>query len=114
MIILIITSVIFILLGLICPQIKTINGFIGYKTYRAMKNQRNWEFAQKYSGKLMLYFGATSAIYTVLAYLFPFINIGESLYFIVLTLYIAFLIYKTETALKKIEQEVRKHNTTNN
>lgn len=108
MIVLIITSVIFILLGLVCPHIKTINGFIGYKTYRAMKNQRNWEFAQKYSAKLMLYFGIVSTIYTGLAYLFPILDISDSLYFVVLTLYMAFLIYKTETALKKMEQDVKK------
>ncbi len=103
-----ITSAIFILLGILCPYIKTINSIIGYKTQRAMKNQRNWEFAQKYSGRLILYFGIASAVYTALAYLFPILDIGESLYFVVLTLYMAFLIYKTETALKKMEQEVKK------
>lgn len=36
---------------------KKINSFYGYRTPRSMKNQENWDFAQKYAGQLMLSWG---------------------------------------------------------
>jgi len=32
-----------------------INHFMGYRTGRSMRDQRSWDFAQKYSGKMMIY-----------------------------------------------------------
>lgn len=36
---------------------KKINSIYGYRTPRSMKNQSNWDFAQKLGGKFMLIFG---------------------------------------------------------
>jgi uncharacterized membrane protein len=37
-----------------------INYIMGYRTRRSMKDQTSWDFAQKYSGKLMIYAGIIS------------------------------------------------------
>jgi uncharacterized membrane protein len=36
---------------------KKINGIYGYRTPRSIKNQSNWDYAQKLGGKFMLIFG---------------------------------------------------------
>jgi uncharacterized membrane protein len=36
---------------------KKINSIYGYRTPRSIKNQSNWDFAQKLGGKFMLIFG---------------------------------------------------------
>lgn len=41
---------------------KKINGIYGYRTTRSMKNQENWDYAQKLGGKYMMIFAAVIAI----------------------------------------------------
>lgn len=96
--------VLFIVLGLISPHLKTFNGIIGYRTYRAMKNQRNWDYAQKYSGRCLIYVGIATLPFIVVDY-FNIVNtkLLSSIYFVLITLAIAFIIYKTEQGLKSLE-----------
>ncbi|MBL7788333.1 MAG: SdpI family protein [Chitinophagales bacterium] len=50
--------VIFLIAGLIsyCFPSKNINSYYGYRTPRSQKNQTNWDFAQKMSGKVVIVF----------------------------------------------------------
>lgn len=57
----------FIALGFILPQCKTI-GPIGYRTPRSMKNQENWDLAQKLSGTAMLIVGGALLVNSFLFY----------------------------------------------
>jgi len=61
--------ILFLLAGLIyliCGAIfykvspKKINYFVGYRTRRSMNDQRSWDFAQKYSARLMVFAGIVS------------------------------------------------------
>lgn len=45
---------------------KKVNLFIGYRTKKSMKNQKNWDFANKYCGMLWLKIGASVLIITLL------------------------------------------------
>ena len=53
------TGLIFIVAGVLFYKFppKKINGFYGYRTTRAMKNQESWDFAQFYSSKQMMLIG---------------------------------------------------------
>ena len=59
--------VLFILLGFLLPQCKNI-GPVGYRTPRSMKNQENWDFSQKLSGRLMFSLGILMLINNLLFY----------------------------------------------
>jgi uncharacterized membrane protein len=49
---------------------KKINGIYGYRTPRSMKNQENWDYAQKLGAKYMMLFGGIIFIaQTLLGYL---------------------------------------------
>ena len=52
-------GLIFIVMGLIMSKKppKEINGLYGYRTPIAMKNQKNWDYAQVYSAKVMMKYG---------------------------------------------------------
>ena len=52
-----------------CPP-KKINEFYGYRTTRSCKSQEAWDFAQRYSAKLMTIFGLTALIVAAAAHLF--------------------------------------------
>ena len=54
---------------------KKINSLYGYRTANAMKSQKRWDFAQKYSVKYMFFLGF---IYVVITTLFSFTALGES------------------------------------
>ncbi|MCC9042934.1 SdpI family protein [Myroides sp. M-43] len=96
----------FIVLGLIIPHVKTINSILGYRTHRAMKNQRNWEFAQKFSGKGFVYLGIGTGIYSGISYLLPtYSHLLNKLYFLPMIIVLGIIIYKTEQGLKKLEQQ---------
>ncbi|MGL4584392.1 MAG: SdpI family protein [Flavobacterium sp.] len=97
---LIVFASLYIALGLIVPYIKTINNIIGYRTHRAMKNQCNWEFAQKYSGKCFLYLGIGTVIYSIIAYFLPeYTDRLSKFYYLPMIIALAFIIYKTEQGL---------------
>ena len=52
-----------------CPP-KKINEFYGYRTTRSRKSQKAWDFAQRYSAKLMTIFGLAALIVAAAAHLF--------------------------------------------
>ena len=67
-----ICPLIFLVIGLVfwmCPP-KKINGFYGYRTTRSRKSQEAWDFAQRYSAKLMTIFGLAALIVAAAAHLF--------------------------------------------
>ncbi|SCP96204.1 SdpI family protein [Anaerobium acetethylicum] len=42
---------------------KKINSFAGYRTVRSMKSQKAWDFANRYSARLMLSCGVILLVY---------------------------------------------------
>lgn len=98
------SGIIFIITGSImlkCPP-KNINMFYGYRTTRSMKNQNQWDFAQKYSAKLLVLCGL---ILISISHITLWITLNnKAKLFISLTLIIGsviFLLFKTENELKK-------------
>ncbi len=81
---------------------KKINSWYGYRTPKSMKNQGNWDFAQKHSGKQMMKGGL---IFGLLTFGFSFFSVNETWGIIiglgVLLSVAAITISQTETALKK-------------
>ncbi|MGG5506167.1 MULTISPECIES: SdpI family protein [unclassified Myroides] len=63
---------IYLIIGIVMPYCKHI-GPVGYRTPRSMKNQENWDFAQKLSGRLMLSLGMLMLASNLLFYfaIFP-------------------------------------------
>ena len=49
---------------------KKINEFYGYRTSRSHKSQEAWDFAQRYSAKLMTIFGLAALIVAAVAHWF--------------------------------------------
>ena len=49
---------------------KKINGLYGYRTTRSCKSQEAWDFAQRYSAKLMTIFGLAAFFVAAAAHLF--------------------------------------------
>ena len=47
---------------------KKINEFYGYRTARSRKSQEAWDFAQKYSAKLITMFGLAALVVTAIAH----------------------------------------------
>ena len=99
-----ITGLVFALLGFLMYRFppKKINMFYGYKTATSMKNQKQWDFAQKYSGKLMVYNGF---ILIVISFVSLFFNIEEKIEtfigigFILTCIFI--ILFFTEKAIKQ-------------
>lgn len=84
---------------------KKINSLYGYRTSRSMKNQNNWEFAQSFSS---IQFLKSSVVLLLVSLIRLYLDLNKTLYtvlaFAFLALSLAYPIYKTETALKQIEQ----------
>ncbi len=88
-----------------CP--KSINGVVGYRTNRSMKNMDTWKFAHKYCGKLWWKIGWFTIIPSVLIHI-PLYHSDENTIgiagVILVTIQCIILIasiYPTEKALKK-------------
>lgn len=84
---------------------KKINSLYGYRTSRSMKNQNNWEFAQSFSS---IQFLKSSVVLLLVSLIGLYLDLNKTLdtvlAFAFLALSLAYPIYKTETALKQIEQ----------
>lgn len=85
---------------------KNINGFMGYRTTRSMKNMDTWKFAHEYSGKLWWKLGWIILLPSILVHI-PFYNSTDDeisvISLIVASVQIIVLIgsiYPTERALK--------------
>lgn len=78
------------------------NYFLGYRTPRALKNDANWNFANKYSGKLMLWSGVLS---TLVGFLVWYLEILSYLYISIFTIILLVIIIAiTEYKLYKFDQ----------
>lgn len=78
---------------------KKINLLYGYRTPSSMKNQANWDFAQKYAANKMMLTGFLLVVFSCCKFLF-----GEKyemlLSFAALFLAVLFLFFLTERAIK--------------
>lgn len=100
---------IFIIAGLIMlifPP-KKINSLYGYRTPRSMKNIDNWNFAQKFSAKLMMIGGFVTLSIGIFETIFDMdeevINLSG---LIILILFAVILIIITEIKIKKFEKSL--------
>lgn len=73
---------------------KKINGIYGYKTASSMSSQEKWDFAQKYTGKIMI---IESLIMIIISF---FIDIPEAIIFIFIIASIVPLLIIVENKLK--------------
>ena len=93
-----------------CPS--HINGLLGYRTARSMKNMETWKFAHEYCGRLWRKVGFIALVMTVLVHL-PFYHSNEDvigiLSLVVVCVQIILLIvpiFSTEKALdRKFREE---------
>ena len=96
---------VFFLTGLILFKFppKKINGLYGYRTTRSMESQKNWDFAQKFSGKLMAKYGALLVLIGTIGIFAP---INETIIAVIAAISILtsciFLFYKTEQGMKRL------------
>ena len=95
---------------------KTVNGFIGYRTARSMKNADTWHFAQAYCGRLWWKIGWILLVPSVLV-LLPFYGAGDTaigtvgiVVMAVQTAVLLLSVWPTERALKRTftDGEIRK------
>ncbi|HRP90901.1 MAG TPA: SdpI family protein [Edaphocola sp.] len=80
---------------------KNINSFYGYRTTNSMKNQKRWDFAQKYSAKEMIKLGIVLMMTTTIGFITNFENLTNmfiGLGLMILTIII--LIFRVENAIK--------------
>ena len=65
-----ICSLIFLVIGIVFWMYppKKINEFYGYRTTRSLKSQEAWDFAQRYSAKLMTIFGFAALLVAAVAH----------------------------------------------
>jgi uncharacterized membrane protein len=85
---------------------KEINGLYGYRTPRAMKNQKIWDYAQVYSAKVMMKYGGYFLLLCLpgyFIYIEPEIAAGSGL--VILLIGVALMIFQVEGHLKKWESE---------
>jgi len=54
---------------------KKINWIIGYRTFKAMKNEKVWKFANQYCGKLWIKIGLIMVLITSLLFVFFWLKI---------------------------------------
>lgn len=92
-----------------CP--KKINGLLGYRTTRSMKNMDTWKFAHEYCGRLWWRIGWIMMIPSILVQL-PFIRSADDVIGIaggiictVQCIVLVVVIFPTENALKKTFNE---------
>lgn len=90
---------------------KGINSTYGYRTSRAMKSQKNWDFAQKYSGKVMLQSTALLTGVGLLGLVVDLAKVWEiSIGMLLLFIALLYPIYLTEKALKRLDDEENNSN----
>lgn len=81
---------------------KKINAFYGYRTSTSLSSQEKWDFAQRYSSKIMLWIGIILALSWIPFY---FLNIAPHIFIIFflaeMLLLFGYMIFKTENALKE-------------
>lgn len=92
-------SVVIALIFLVVPP-KNRNWFYGYRTRRAMKDQAHWDFAQKYSSKLMLIYGLASMAFSSSGWILSVSEgVGTAIGLAWIILVSILLIYRVEKAM---------------
>ncbi len=90
---------------------KKINEFYGYRTTRSRKSQEAWDFAQRYSAKLLTMFGFAALIVGAAAHLFRNSLCINSdylmLYDICITLLLPIIVVLTSIVLTELELRKR-------
>lgn len=99
------SGVIFIIAGLVMWKFppKKINDFYGYRTPASKKTQKNWDYAQEFSTKIMI--GGGIGIFVISIGLY-YLKLNDTLQLIIglilLILFCVFLFMIVEKALKKL------------
>ena len=96
---------IFMLMGIIMFKFppKSINSLYGYRTASSMQSQTKWDFAQKYSAKIMAFIGFGMLIISFTRTLLPFDNDQTAIFGVaILLLSVIILLIIVEKKLKKI------------
>ena len=76
----IIVPLVFIAMGLIQGKYppKDVNSFVGFRTHKSSKTQRNWDIAQQLCGKYLVTSGVISAIFfTLLVFANQFLKLSD-------------------------------------
>jgi uncharacterized membrane protein len=98
-------SMVFIIIGLLLRYLTPgINRFYGYRTITSMASQENWDFSQKYSGRLLTLFGLALFLITIIvtyAEINLENNIGKGSVAILILSSVIIIIVLTEKAMKK-------------
>ena len=97
---------IFLIMGAITAKFppKKINMLYGYRTGRSMKNQQNWDFAQKYATREMLRGGWIMVAFSLTGLLYPTSVLVETISgSILMTAIFIALFIRTEASLKQFE-----------
>ena len=97
------TGPIFILVGLIMYKFppKNINSFYGYRTSNSMESKEKWDFAQTYSAKKMIIYGAVYTLTSLIGLVFnPHQLIGFLISMLLLVFTVVLLILNVEKELK--------------
>jgi len=82
-----------------------INYFMGYRTSRSMRDQRSWDFSQKYSGKMMMYAAVVSIAMGISVWMvYPDDVLVACLVMLVQTVTIIPAIMVTESKLKQMQK----------
>ncbi|CAA0209724.1 SdpI family protein [Tenacibaculum maritimum] len=82
----------------------TINPIMGYRTKRAMKNQKNWSFAQKYFSKNWLFSIPIILISQVPILFDKTMELVIPISLMNFIIYTVYLIYVTEKKLKEMDE----------
>lgn len=85
-----------------------INPILGYRTKRAMKNQKNWKFAQSFFSKNWLYTIPIMIITQIPILIDNSLDIVVPFSFVNFILFSVYLIFVTEKKLKKLDQDEQK------
>ena len=85
---------------------KKINPFIGYRTSKSMKNQKNWNFANNYAGKLCINIGIIMTFFSIILFImnyFSILSFTENTILIITFSELIILIFLIFTVEKKIK-----------
>ncbi len=97
------TGLVFLLVGLIMLKFppKKINGLYGYRTTSSMKNQKRWDFSQKFSAIELIKLGSVLALTSIIGLIYnPDGNLGMLLGLGLMIFMVVLLIIRVEKAIK--------------
>lgn len=97
-------GLIFVIVGFIVFKFppKNINYLYGYRTKSSMKSKERWNFAQKYSSKLMIYCGLGLIALSISGLVFKVTVVaGVIISITFMFIAVAILLIKTEKAIKQ-------------